>query len=120
MNTLTDMPTNYTAVLTRLIGKDEVEIGNNTVATWSTVDSGLSILLHGHEIIRLQENGDVYVRHCGYPTRTTMDRLNRFLPSNARAAIRGGEAFVEFRYGDNKWPVAIPLQNEEWLVVRGE
>jgi hypothetical protein len=100
------MPTTYDQILPLLIGKDEITIGNNTVATWSTVDAAISVLLHGHEIIRVYGDGTVTVRHCGYPTRTTLDRINRFIqPIGWKANLRNGAAYVDW----------MMLHTDEWV-----
>lgn len=106
--TLKTMPTTYAEIMPMLLRADEITLANNTVATWSTVDDGISILLHGHEIIRVLESGTIYVRHCGYPTRTTMDRINRFIRRTGwKANLSGGKAYIDW----------MMIHDEEWLCL---
>lgn len=109
MANLADMPTTYQAILAQLTGHDSVTIGLNTVASWSD-DHGIAVSLHGNEIIRLYPT-QVAVRHCGYITHTTQDRLNRFLPVKVRATIKNGD--MRLLSGDEM----CPIQETGWVFV---
>lgn len=86
------MPTTFGGIVEAMRGKDNVTLCNNTRA-YLTEDMGFPmvlITLHGHAIVRMYPGGTVQVRHCGYPTVTTFDRIKRFLPAGFGCTRQGG------------------------------
>jgi hypothetical protein len=71
--------------LVRICGGHAKVIGNNTVAIPSTDDEDtrgvIRIELHGSNIVELYEDGSIAFTLAGYPTVTTRNRVNSFLPA---------------------------------------
>lgn len=87
------MPTTFDSIVAAMRGKDYVTLCNNTRA-FLTDDMGFPVViitLHGHAIVRMYAGGTVQVRHCGYPTVTTFDRIKRFLPNGFTCTRQGGD-----------------------------
>jgi hypothetical protein len=114
-----NMPTTFPAIVEAMHGKDHVTLCNNTVA-YLTEDLGFPVViiaLHGHAIVRIYQGGTVQVRHCGYPTVTTFDRIKRFLPEGFTATRQGGDPRLLFRgtrFDDipaNDWSCAMTTTN---------
>lgn len=68
-------------------------VGQSAVAMW--MEDAVLIRLHGHGIVVIKDDGRVFVRHCGYPTVTTFDRIKRFLPRGWTCSRSGGDPRVE-------------------------
>jgi hypothetical protein len=87
------MPTTFASIVEAMRGKDHVALCNNTVAYLTNEGESpvVIVALHGHAIVRIWNNGTVDVRHCGYPTVTTFDRIKRFLPTGYTATRQGGD-----------------------------
>jgi hypothetical protein len=62
--------------------KSSKVIGNNTIAFRN--DTKICVSLHGHTIITLHSPDTMEINLCGYPTVTTRDRINQFLPACVR------------------------------------
>lgn len=89
------MPTTFKGIVDILpMSGRPVTLCNNTVARIDALPGGTPVVivsLHGHDIVRLLPNGDVDVRHCGYPGVVTFDRLRRFLPAGFSATYSKGD-----------------------------
>ncbi len=87
-------------------------IGHNTTATWepsegAPIISSISIHLHGHEIVRLNDNGQVWFNLRSFATKTTCERVNQFLPDNTHVSIKKG-----YPYFAN--PVPLMIDSHHW------
>ena len=106
MTTLANMPTTW-ADFDRVVGASASTIANNTVAVRH--DDGVapvhfSVYLHGREIAIVAPSR-VYIRDCGWCTRTTYDRLQRLVaPLGAR--VRRSKGLGILTKGDGN-PIAI-------------
>lgn len=47
-----------------------------TAKTHNSFSDGNAVWLHGHRIIWREQDGDICFSLCGWPSRTTIDRLN--------------------------------------------
>ena len=107
---LNHMPTTWAALTGKVRLGDTQRIGNNTDAE---NDGGtVRIYLHGHEIVRVTRTR-VEFSLAGYPTTTTRDRVNRFLP--ARYHVRQ----VDFaQYLCDRWDgLEALIGSDEWVSV---
>lgn len=53
-------------------------IAGKSAKSKNTWTNGKSVWLHGNEIIRREDNGDIVISNCGWNTPTTKERLNGF------------------------------------------
>ena len=74
--------TNYRNLDTILNSRNVMTIGNNTVAYRD--NEKICVSLHGHTIVVLHSPDSMEINLCGYPTVTTRDRINQFLPNCVR------------------------------------
>lgn len=68
-------------------------IGNNTIAwvPWNTSpDNEIQVRLHDNHIVTLRWDGVVEFNLCHYPTVTTREQINQFLPPGVRLVQRQG------------------------------
>lgn len=86
------------------------KIGNNTVATRCWESDNIAITLHGHRIVELAPNGDVMFTLAGYPTVTTRERVNQFLPAGFRLYQSDWTQYLSTRTGE-----ILPLTSSEWV-----
>lgn len=76
--------------------REMVVVGRNTRSHLHKTPEGdnIYISLHDHKIVCLFENGRVAINIAGWPTMTTRDRIQRFLPAGYRISqtngVRGG------------------------------
>lgn len=78
--------------------KSTVRIGNNTISEFDGDE--VVIRLHGHEIITLHHTGLVRFSLAGFPTVTTRDRINQFLPAGFRLYQSNWEQLVSNPAGE--------------------
>lgn len=83
------MPTTH-AELRRVVGNGRRVLCNNTTAVYIASGDYYEVRLHGHTIAVVTAN-NVAVRHCGYVTTTTFDRLKRFVPAGWGVSRANGE-----------------------------
>lgn len=91
-------------------------IGNNTTAELDD-DATVTIRLHGHPIVRLYESGDTAWTLAGWPTVTTRERVNQFLPIGQRVYQHRGEqrqSWPAFRFDRAGWR---PVESDRWYRV---
>jgi len=81
-------------------------------------DGEYHLKLHGKVIAVLHVNGEWTLSHCGYRTRTTKDRLNRFTP--ARIFQKAGEWYHQIRRVDIPFYNGLRLNHDGYPVVRRE
>jgi hypothetical protein len=84
---------------------EEAVIGNNTTAFLnqrSCEIETVKVALHGSVIAVLYANDKVAFSLAGYPTVTTRERINQFLPSGYKVVQRGGVQFVSLPDGTYK------------------
>lgn len=103
------MPTTYTELVHALGDRDARTIANNTVAFRGQNDAIL-VALHGHAIARFTAD-EVALRHCGYLTTTTFDRLRRLAPAGwSITRAQGNPRAV-------KGASSISLDDSAWTVI---
>jgi len=83
-----NMPTTFAEIDAALGNRKQITLCHNTVAFRD--NDTIDIALHGKVIVTLHPNNHVGVRHCGYVTTTTFDRIKRFLPSGYSVTRQGG------------------------------
>ena len=103
------MPTTHRAAVAVLGDRDTVTIANNTKA--HAYGDDVTISLHGHLIVILHADDTVSVRHAGWPTVTTFDRIKRFLPAGWGATRQGGTP----RVFNTRVGVDTPIYGTEWV-----
>ncbi len=83
--------------------RGSIIVANNTVMMRATMNQSsashrlfwpILVMLHGHVVVEYCFDGAVYINHCGWTTRTTRDRIERFAP-------------VEI-LGSREWRVRLP------------
>jgi len=93
-----------------------VTIGNNTVARLAE-DGIVTVSLHGHDIVRLSADGDTAWTLAGWPTVTTRERVNQFLPDGQRVYQVAGQqrqAWAAFPGDRSSWR---PVDADRWYTV---
>lgn len=53
-------------------------VNGKAARSGNTVTNGNSVWLHGNEIIRRENDGNIIISNCGWGTSTTKERLNGF------------------------------------------
>lgn len=82
--------------IARLLGdRYQIKIGNNTTAENDNGD--IVVRLHGHKIVTLTAEGDIAFTLAGYPTVTTKERVNQFLPAGRRVFHKNNRLFFDDR-----------------------
>jgi hypothetical protein len=77
-----------------------------TYSDWDNASPCVVVRLHGHEIVRVFPNGEVWGNDAGWQTHTTKDRLNRF----GRVWQKSNEWF----YSNPVTHVTDGWQSHEW------
>lgn len=80
--------TKYNDLKELLGNRNEQTIGNNTKATQDTDSDVIVITLHGNPIVALWPDDTVDITLAGYPTVTTRERINQFLPPHLKVVQR--------------------------------
>lgn len=77
-------------------------------------ESVYTITFYHTEIAQIDADGDVMIRTAGWNTRTTIDRLNQFLPPSARVSLRRGDLRLTTK--------GIPTMawDGEWVLIRAD
>ncbi len=106
--------TEYHPLVRLLSNKKEFEtvtIGNNTTAEKQWIGGvrtpknlQIIIRLHGHPVAKLHsrdyDDGKISVSLAGYPTATTRDRINQFLPPGISLFQKDHEQYFFYRCSD--------------------
>jgi hypothetical protein len=93
MATLAAIPTGFARLAGLIDGHGRARIAVNTTAyRWD--DHTIAVALYGHTIVLVHDDDTVSLRHAGYVTATTFDRLHRFLPPGWAATRAGGNPRV--------------------------
>jgi hypothetical protein len=78
------------------------------------------VSLHGHDIVKLHGDGSVSFTMAGWPTVTTKDRVNAFLPGGFRVFHENGTLYVRKRAQcDRSWS-AVPIADNVWRYIPAE
>ena len=96
-------------IITAFMNKENMTKGNT-----STTD-GKSIWLHGHEIVRTNDDGNIVINNCGWGTVTTRERLNGLLNAIAPhlgAVQRNHEQYIQDSSKDYWKPELIPFNGD--------
>lgn len=88
-------------------GKKTRVIGNNTSATRDMVGDNILIKLHGYHILTLHSNGDISFTDAGWPTKTTANRLEAFLPGIVKVKQ---DDYISYKIAGN----LFVLENNTW------
>ena len=72
---------------------------------------GKSVFLYGHEVVRRDSTGKVFVSNAGYPTTTTHSVIRQCVPE-CRVCIRRGQASIALK---GKW---VPMVDNVWYRVK--
>lgn len=75
-------------------GNKPLKIAHNTYASRHLIESTILIHLHRNEIVRLYEDGQLWMSDAGWPTQTTVRRLNAFVPRGHCVCIRKGRTWM--------------------------
>lgn len=115
--TLAQMPTTWAEMNRWVHGTSPRTIANNTVAlrqpNMIRDTDVFSVYLHGREIAIVCPDV-VYVRDCGYVTRTTYDRLKRLVePFGATVRRKGGVGLLTLSCGH-----VLAVGDGSWVEVR--
>lgn len=62
------------------VNSQEALIGNNTRARRNASDGVITVSLHYNDIVAMYPDGKILFTFAGWPTMTTCDRINQFLP----------------------------------------
>lgn len=76
-------PHTYKEAVERLGGRDWVKLANNTYLQTrglAGVSDQISVRLHATDVVTYYDDGGFEIRHGGWQTMVTKDRINRFLP----------------------------------------
>jgi hypothetical protein len=93
--------------LIRFVGyRNSRTIGNNTTA-YVDDDGDITIRLHGHPIVLMYATGEILIALAEYPTVTTRERINQFLPAGHRVYQRNHQQFLDGR----------PIDSSTWYMV---
>lgn len=103
------MPTTHAGIIALLGDRSTVTIAHNTKA--HAYGDDVAVSLHDHLIAILHVDGDVSIRHAGWPTVTTFDRLKRFVPAGWGVSRQGGSPRA-FRNRDG---LTVPVFGSEWV-----
>jgi len=84
-----------------------------------THTNGTSLFLHGNEIAKHDDEGNVLISFAGWPTATTSDRLNAVINLHPNVSKRlrgvkckGGKIYLVFRGGDK-----VRMGDMEWVNI---
>jgi len=83
--------------------KEQVKLGHNTYASWGELPGQIVIRFHQSDIVKLRISGTVFFNLAGWPTVTTRDRINQFVPG--RVSQNKGEQFYNGK----------PIDSQEWI-----
>jgi hypothetical protein len=89
--------------------RSTVTLAHNTKAHRDGDDVAIS--LHGHLIVILHADDAVSVRHAGWPTVTTFDRIKRFVPAGWGVTRQGGSP----RAYRNRDGAEVAIDSTGWL-----
>ena len=101
--------TNYNGLSALLGTRRTRRIGNNTEVERITANT-LVVTLHGHPIVELTASGVVSFTLAGYPTVTTRERVNQFLPAGFSLYQRDWNQYLSTRTGE-----VIHVGSTDWI-----
>lgn len=89
---------------------------NITSAIDNTIVNDTGMFLFGNHIAKRVRYGVVAINFCGYPTRTTADRLNALVNklTNGRIKVGISKGAPELRYRDG---LKISIPCKEWVNI---
>jgi hypothetical protein len=89
--------------------RNKKSIGNNTVAI--RTGETITITLHGHRIVELFSRDEIVFNFAGFPTLTTRDRINQFLPPGVRVFQHNHQQYLS---GAENF---LPLVHNNWVEI---
>jgi hypothetical protein len=96
MSKYTAQVMSFKACVAALGDKTCVKIDHNTILHRSDDQKSFIITLHGNKIIQVTKSGFRVYRGIGHLTKTTKDRLNKFLPSSMRFYTNNHTDYVSY------------------------
>lgn len=87
---------------------------NNTWVLMNYVDGSISVRLHGTDVVRAEQNGDITLRTGGYYTVTTKARINEFLTlagTGWKVFQKNHDWFISHYAGGGQWDVTEPFHD---------
>lgn len=100
--------TTYEQLTEDMQGRPHVKVANNTYAHRIGPDL-ITITLHGHTILTFSSAGSIGATDAGWPTTTTVRRLNAFTPERFLFTSSAGEVFVIDREDDDVHRIRLRL-----------
>lgn len=85
---------------------------NNTWVLRNYVDGSISVRLHGTDVVRAEQNGDITLNTGGYHTVTTKARINEFLDlagTGWKVFQKDYDWFITHYAGGGQWDVTEPF-----------
>ena len=107
--------TTYNQLFQLFGSRTERTIGNNTKAIIDRDDLSITVTLHDSPIVMLDPNGEISVSLAGWPTVTTRDRVNQFLPAAVSIFQRNHEQHISLRVDGHT--VVQPFPSSGWVTV---
>lgn len=103
--------------MSKITDKSVQAFANNTISSIdNTIVNDEGMFLFGNHIARRISYGVIAINFCGYPTRTTADRLNALVNklTNGRIKVGISKGAPELRYKDGS-KKTIPC--DEWVII---
>lgn len=110
--------TTYHELIRLFANRNERVIGNNTKAFIDREDGTIVVTLHDHPIVELTADGTISVSLAGWPTVTTRERVNQFLPPTLGIFQRNYEQKLGLRIDGTT--VVRPFPVHGWVVVTSD
>lgn len=98
---------------------DRVTIGNNTTAERTNRCGGITVRLHGHEIVRMDNDRSLSFSMAGYATVTTKGRINTFLTDNFGPGVYVCQRNYVQYLGDRRSGVEVlrEIDADGWVTI---
>jgi hypothetical protein len=109
------LATDYHSLVSLFANRAERVIGNNTKAFIDREDGTIVVTLHDHPIVELTADGTISVSLAGWPTVTTRERVNQFLPPTLGIFQRNHEQKISLRIDGTT--VVRPFPESGWVTV---
>lgn len=107
--------TTYHELVHLFANRNERVIGNNTKAFIDREDDTIIVTLHDQPIVELTAEGTISVSLAGWPTVTTRERVNQFLPPMLGIFQQNWEQKLGMRI-DGEF-VTRPFPERGWITV---
>jgi hypothetical protein len=89
----------------KLLGDSEsVTIAHKTFLT-KEKRGNIGLFFHQTEILTFLKNGGVRVNHGGFPTQTTVKRMNQYLPDPFKSTRHEGRFYLVNQDSEKRWEI---------------